>query len=141
MFGKNGPLSSLSSVLQFLWHFPTVQTVATDWSSTIRPGEFTFQSGYSSFVTIQPASMRQAFVKFNSYQFNPHTPFIKPFTSKFKKYILPKKCIIEVVRIGSIIIFRLSKLYKAIQAKFFILCDAIFLVRLKANFEIDQSWE
>ena len=38
--------------------------------------------------------------------------YINPFTPKFKKYILPtftEKCISEVVRIGSIIIFHLSK--------------------------------
>ena len=39
----------------------------------------------------------------------------------------------EVVRMGSIIIFDLSKLWKA---KFFILCDVIFLVRLQGKFEI-----
>ena len=44
----------------------------------------------------------------------------------------------EVVRIGSVIIFQLSKLCKA---KFFILCDVIFLVRLQEKFEIDHSWE
>ena len=45
----------------------------------------------------------------------------------------------EVVRIGSsIIIFQLSKLWKA---KFFILCDVIFLVRLQEEFGIDHSWE
>ena len=42
----------------------------------------------------------------------------------------------DVVRIGSIIIFHLSKLWKA---KFFILCDVIFLVRLQGKFEIDHS--
>ena len=44
------------------------------------------------------------------------------------------------MRIGSIIIFHLSKLWKA---KFFILCDVIFLVRLQETFDIDQShsWE
>ena len=44
----------------------------------------------------------------------------------------------EVVRIGRIIIFHLSKLRKA---KFFILCDVIFLVRLQGKLEIDHSWE
>ena len=44
----------------------------------------------------------------------------------------------EAMRIGSIIIFLLSKLWKA---KFFILCDVIFLVRLQGNFEIDHSCE
>ena len=43
----------------------------------------------------------------------------------------------EVVTIGSIIIFHLSKLWKA---KFSILCDVIFLVRLKGKFDIDHSW-
>ena len=49
-----------------------------------------------------------------------------------------RKCTSEVVRIGSITIFHLSKLCKA---KFFILCDVIFLVSLKEKFEIDHSWE
>ena len=52
---------------------------------------------------------------------------------------LPKeKCIGEVMRIGSIIIFHLSKLWKA---KFLILFDVIFLVRLQSKFDIDHSWE
>ena len=42
------------------------------------------------------------------------------------------------MRIGSIIICQLSKLSKA---KFFILCDVIFLVRLQDKFDIDHSWE
>ena len=41
------------------------------------------------------------------------------------------------VRIGSTIICHPSKLWKA---KFFILCDVIFLVRLQGKFEIDHSW-
>ena len=49
-----------------------------------------------------------------------------------------EKCMGEVVRIGSEIIFDLSKLWKA---KFFILRDVIFLVRLQGKFEIDHSWE
>ena len=52
--------------------------------------------------------------------------------------LLKRKCISEVVRIASIIIFHLSELRKA---KFFILCDVIFLVRLQKKFEIDHSWE
>ena len=44
----------------------------------------------------------------------------------------------EVVRIGRIIIFHLSKLLKA---KFSILCEVIFLVRLQGKFDIDLSWE
>ena len=52
---------------------------------------------------------------------------VKPFTPKFKKYILPiflKRNVYqsEVLRIGSIIIFYLSKLWKA---KFFIPCGVI----------------
>ena len=43
----------------------------------------------------------------------------------------------DVLRIGSIIIFHLSKLRKA---KFFMLCDVIFLVRLQGKFDIDHSW-
>ena len=42
----------------------------------------------------------------------------------------------DAVRIGSIIIFHLSKLGKA---KFFLLCDVIFLVRLQGKFDIDHS--
>ena len=58
-----------------------------------------------------------------------------------KKYnhspnLLLRKCISEVERIGSIIIFHLSKLWKA---KFFILCGVIFLVRPQVKFEIDHS--
>ena len=50
---------------------------------------------------------------------------------------LPKeKCTSKVVRIGSTIIFRLSKLGKA---KFFILCDTFFLVRLQEK--IAHCWE
>ena len=51
------------------------------------------------------------------------------FSQSFKE-----KCISEVVRIGSIIIFHLSKLWKA---KFVILCDVIFLVRgCKGNLKL-----
>ena len=67
---------------------------------------------------------------------------LNTFTPTIKKYILPTflktKCISEVVRIGNIIISHLSKLGKA---KFFILCDVIFLVRLQGKFDIDHSWE
>ena len=42
------------------------------------------------------------------------------------------------MRVGSTIILHLSKLWKA---KFFILCDVIFLVRLQEKFDIDHSWE
>ena len=55
------------------------------------------------------------------------------FSQKFKE-----KSMSDVVRIGSIIIFHLSKLWKG---KFFILCDVLFLERLQEKFEIGQSWE
>ena len=45
--------------------------------------------------------------------------------------ILQRKCISEVARIGSIIIFHLRKQWKA---KFFILCDVIFLLMLQGKF-------
>ena len=56
----------------------------------------------------------------------------RAFSQPFKR-----KCICEVPRTGSIIIFHLSKLWKA---KFFVLCDVIFLLRLQGKFEIDHSW-
>ena len=49
-----------------------------------------------------------------------------------------EKCIGEVVRIGSIIISHLSKLW---NTKFFIPCDVIFLVRMQGKFEIDHPQE
>ena len=62
-----------------------------------------------------------------------------PFTSKFNKVHSPnlfkERCISEVVRIGSIIIRRLIKLWKA---KFFVRCDVIFVVRLQEKFGIDH---
>ena len=57
----------------------------------------------------------------------------RTFSQPFKQ-----KCMSEVVRIGSIIIFYLSKLWKA---RFFILCDILFLVRLQEKLEVDHSWE
>ena len=57
--------------------------------------------------------------------------------SKFSRPF-KEKCTGEVGKIGSIIIFHLSKLWKA---KFFILYDVIFLVRLQEKFDIDHSWE
>ena len=47
-----------------------------------------------------------------------------------------EKCISVVARIVSLIIFHLSMLWKA---KFFILCDEIFVLRLQEKFEIDHS--
>ena len=67
---------------------------------------------------------------------------IKAFAPKFKKYIAKpfnEKCTVcEVVRIGSIIIFHLSKL---LESKFFILCNVILMVRMQGKFEIDHFWE
>ena len=65
--------------------------------------------------------------------FNPFTP---------KKYILPTFQR-EMYKRGSenrysIIIFRLSKLWKAM---FSTVCDVIFLVRLQEKFDIDHFWE
>ena len=51
-----------------------------------------------------------------------------PFTPKLKRMS-------DVVRIGSIIISDSTKLCKA---TFLILCDVIFLVRLKGKFELDH---
>ena len=47
-----------------------------------------------------------------------------------------RKCIHEVARIGHIVISHQSKLWKA---KFSILCDVIFLVRLQGKFDIEHS--
>ena len=47
--------------------------------------------------------------------------------------LLKRKCISEVVRIVSAIIFHLSELWKA---KFSILCDVLLLVRLQEKFDI-----
>ena len=55
--------------------------------------------------------------------------------STFSQHFTEGKCISEVVRIGRIIIFYLSKRWKAM---FSILCDVIFLVRLQWKFEIDH---
>ena len=60
-----------------------------------------------------------------------------PFHSQAQKVHSPKR-VIDVVRIGSVIIFHLSKLQKA---KFFKLCGEIFLARPQGKFEIDHSWE
>ena len=48
------------------------------------------------------------------------------------------KCISDVVRIGSIIIYQLSSDEKPSSSY---LCGAIFLVKLQGKFEIDNSWE
>ena len=52
------------------------------------------------------------------------------------KSTLKRKCINEVARICIIIIFQLSKLWKA---KFSLLCDVIFLVGLEGKFDIYHS--
>ena len=63
---------------------------------------------------------------------------LSPPSSKrtFSQPFLKEKCISGVGRISGIIIFHLSALWKA---KFSILCDVIFLVRLQEKFEIDHS--
>ena len=66
-----------------------------------------------------------------------------PFTPTFNKYILPtvqrETYKSEIMRIGAIIIFHLSKLH-VWKAKFFMLCDVIFLMRLQGKFKIDHTW-
>ena len=68
---------------------------------------------------------------------------MNPFTPKFnQKFILPtlkgKYILGKAVRIYSMIMFHLSKLWKAK----FILCDVIFLVRLQGKFEINTlEWK
>ena len=55
-----------------------------------------------------------------------------------KKYILQssqEKSISDIVRISSIIIFHLSKLWKA---KFSIVCDVVYLVKMEEKFEYDH---
>ena len=72
----------------------------------------------------------------NSYLTLPLPSSKSTFSQRFKK-----KCISEVVRIGSMIIFHLSKLWKA---KFFSLCDVIFLVRLQGKLKLiwpTLEWE
>ena len=61
---------------------------------------------------------------------------VNPFASRFKKCIIPtlEKYTSEIVRIGSIIIFHLSKLWKA--KFFFILCEVIFQARLQGNWSL-----
>ena len=60
-----------------------------------------------------------------------------PFHSQVQKVHSPdlfeERCISEVVRIGSVIVYHLSR--------FFMLCDVIFLVTLQGKFETDHSWE
>ena len=86
----------------------------------------------------QPTSSREsifslkAAAKINSYPFHSwaqkvHSP-----------NLLKRKCISGVARICIIIIFHLSKLWKA---TFSLLCYVIFLVRLQEKFDIDHSQE
>ena len=68
------------------------------------------------------------------------TSIIRPLTPHSKitfSQAFKEKCVSEVVRIGSMVIFYLGKLWKA---KFFMLCNVIFLVRLRGKFEIDHPW-
>ena len=66
-----------------------------------------------------------------------HTACIGLNVQVYSLKLLKRKCISDVLRIGSIIIFHLSKLWKA---KFSILYDVIFLARLQGKFEIDHSY-
>ena len=59
-----------------------------------------------------------------------------PFHSQVQKSTFSQQS--EVVRIGSVINFHLSKLWKA---KFFTLCDVILLVQLQGKLDLDHSWE
>ena len=52
--------------------------------------------------------------------------------------LFKEKYISDVVRIDSIIIYHLSKLW---NAKFSIMCGVIVLVRVQEKFEVDHSWE
>ena len=87
---------------------------------------FFVQSGQGQFRFIPKRGWKQRFRLTLSLPSSKST-FFQPFK---------EKCISEVMSIGRIIIFRLSKLWKP---KFFILCDAILLVRLQEKFEIDHS--
>ena len=66
------------------------------------------------------------------------TPFHSWAQNVHSPNLLKRKCTSEVARICIIIIFHLSKLWKA---KFSILCDVIFLVGLEGKFDIDHSQE
>ena len=80
-------------------------------------------------------SMRNFQKRFHA-SIRPHEA-VNPFPPEFEKYILPtRKCVSDVVSIGCIIIFHLPKLR---NAKFSVLCDVIFLVRLQEKFDIDHS--
>ena len=74
------------------------------------------------------AVVRAGTTEFDSRIFEPSSKFNRTFAQPFKEI-----CMSEVVRIGSIIIFHLNKRCKA---KFSILCDVIFLVRLQGKFEV-----
>ena len=59
--------------------------------------------------------------------------------SQAQKVHSPNKCMSGVVRVGSMIIFRLRELW---ESKFFTLCDVIFMVRLQGKLKIaDHSWD
>ena len=72
----------------------------------------------------------------NCRQAHSQSPTSNPFTPKFKSTFsqpFREKCISEVVRISSIIIFHLRKLWRA---KFFILCDVAFWWGCKGNLSL-----
>ena len=68
----------------------------------------------------------------------PLTLLLPSWKKKNSPNLLKEKCIGEVVRISSIIIFHLSKLW---GANFFTLFDVLFLARLQEKFGINHSWE
>ena len=68
-----------------------------------------------------------------------HYKTINPLSPKctfFQRF--KEKCMNEVMRIESIITSHLSTLWKA---RFSILRDIIFLLRMQEKFDIDHSWE
>ena len=91
------------------------------WRLTVRAGLYPTPLGTLGMTT--PSTIR--YKPFHSQAQNVHSP-----------KLLKRKCIGDEVRIGSVIIIQLSELWKA---KFFILCDLVFLVRVQAKLGIDHS--
>ena len=88
------------------------------------------------FITVSQTGSMESF-QFHNFQFsilNLSRPSSKStFSQPFKE-----KCISEVVKLGSIIIVRLSKLWKAFKKFFKSWC---YIFGERAKFEIDHSWE
>ena len=81
----------------------------------------------------------QLYTTRGSFRTSPMAWRISPFTPSSKSTFsqpFKEKRIHDVVRIGSNITLHLRKLWKA---KFFILCDVVFLARLQGKLEIDHS--